>query len=164
MEALGISYSPWIMVSTVAFLFLAQCSLIPNFRLDGANRGCQYPRTVISNAGPVKLDTLNGTWTFAFQLALMWKGGTSRFESHPVWSSQLLAERTGGRLSAFCRARSYSPVRALFWNRWCISYMSLRLHTVWKIPQLPGSLGIENVIFNHTPLWDPIPAIKDAPT
>lgn len=136
----------------------------PKLLLDCANRGCQYARTVISNAGPVKLEALNRTWTFAFQLALMWKGGTSRFESPPVWSSQLLAERTGGRLSAFHRSRSYSPFRALCWNRWCISYMSLRLHTVWKIPQLPGSLGIENVIFNHTPHWEPIPAIKDAQT
>ncbi len=136
----------------------------PKLWLDWANHGCQYPGPVISDAAPIKLEALNRTWTFAFQLALMWKGGTSRFESHPVWSSQLLAKRAGGRLSAFCRAISYSPVRALWWNRWCISYMSLRLHTVWKIPQLPGSLGIENVIFNHTPLWDPIPVIKDAQT
>lgn len=158
------SHSSWIIVTTVAFLFLAQWSLIPNFRLEWANHGCQYPEPVISDAAPIKLEALNRTWTFAFQLALMWKGGTSRFESHPVWSSQLLAKRAGGRLSAFCHVISYSPVRALCWNRWCISYMSLRLHTVWKIPQLPGSLGIENVIFNHTPLWDPIPVIKDDQT
>lgn len=103
-----ISHSLWIIVATVAFLFLAQWSLIPNSRLDWANHGCQYPRPVISDVAPIKLEALNRTWTFAFQLALMWKGGTSRFESHPVWSSQLLAKRAGGRLSAFCRAISYS--------------------------------------------------------
>lgn len=91
-----INYSSWITVTTVAFLFLAQWRLIPNFRLDWANHGCQYPGPVISDAAPIKLDALNRTWTLAFQLALIWKGGTSRFESHPVWSSQLLAKRGWG--------------------------------------------------------------------
>lgn len=105
-----ISHSPWIIVTTVAFLFLAQWSLIPNSRLDWANCGCQYPGPVISDVAPINLEALNRTWTFAFQLALMWKGGTSRFESHTVWSSQLLAKRAGGRLSAFCCTISYSPL------------------------------------------------------
>lgn len=49
-------------------------------------------------------------------------------------------------------------------NHWCMSFMSLQLHTAWKIRPAARLFGIRSVIFNDVPLRDPIPLIKNAPT